>query len=89
MKSTFYTTFFVSLLLFATLSSCRKESEVSTLVNPNSRTCKSYTQQFEAVWNGMSQGYVFWSRDTVDWDARYEQFKPIFEELTPVLPAVL
>ena len=80
MKSTFCTTFFVSLLLFATLSSCRKESEVSTLVNPNSRTCKSYTQQFEAVWNGMSQGYVFWSRDTVDWDARYEQFKPIFEE---------
>ena len=50
------------------------------MVNPNSRTCKTYTQQFEAVWNGMSQGYVFWGRDTVDWDARYEQFKPVFEE---------
>lgn len=62
------------------MSSCRKESEVSGLVNPNSRTCKTYTQQFEAVWNGMSQGYVFWGRDTVDWDARYEQFKPVFEE---------
>ena len=50
------------------------------MVNPNSRICKTYTQQFEAVWNGMSQGYVFWGRDTVDWDARYEQYKPVFEE---------
>ena len=62
------------------LVSCRKESEVSEMINPNSRICKTYTQQFEAVWNGMSQGYVFWGRDTVDWDARYEQFKPVFEE---------
>ena len=69
----------VSLVLLVCLSACRKESEVSDLVNPNSRICKSYTQQFEAVWNGMSQGYVFWARDTVDWDARYEQFKPVFE----------
>lgn len=70
----------IALVVLVCLTSCRKESEVSDLVNPNSRTCKSYTQQFEAVWNGMSQGYVFWGRDTVDWDARYEQFKPIFEE---------
>ena len=27
----------------------------------------------------MDQGYVFWEKDTVDWDARYEQYRPIFE----------
>lgn len=71
---------FSLLLLLVSLTSCRKETEFDDLVNPNNRICKSYSQQFEAVWNGMSQGYVFWGRDTVDWDARYEQYKPIFAE---------
>lgn len=60
-------------------ASCRKEFD-DDMVNPNDRKCKTYTQQFEAVWQGMDQGYVFWGRDTVDWDERYEHFKPIFEE---------
>lgn len=80
MKYPLYRTAILSLVVMICLTSCRKESEVSDLTNPNSRICKTYTQQFEAVWNGMSQGYVFWGRDTVDWDARYEQFKPVFEE---------
>ncbi len=62
------------------MAGCRKESEVSDFVNPSSRVCKTYSQQFEAVWQGMDQGYVFWGRDTVDWDARYQQYKPIFAE---------
>jgi hypothetical protein len=80
MKNPINKALFFALVVLVGMTSCRKESEVSDLVNPNSRTCKTYTQQFEAVWNGMSQGYVFWGRDTVDWDARYDQFKPIFEE---------
>ena len=70
----------VSLLLPLCFTSCRKESEVSDLVNPNGGKCRTYLQQFESVWNGMSQGYVFWGRDTVDWDERYERFRPVFEE---------
>lgn len=66
----------VTVLLF---SSCRKEFD-DDFVNPNIRKCKNYTQQFEAVWQGMDQGYVFWGRDTVDWDARYEQYRSVFEE---------
>lgn len=64
----------------AALAGCRKESDVTDFVNPNSRVAKTYSQQFETVWQGMDQGYVFWGRDTVDWDARYEQYKPVFEE---------
>lgn len=66
------------LLVFFLLSSCRKEP--LDIVNPNSRNCQTYSQQFEAVWNGMDQSYMFWERDTVDWDARYEEFQPVFAE---------
>lgn len=64
-------------LLFA---SCRKEPVEFT--NPNNRykTCKSYVQQFEAVWQGMNQGYMFWEVDTVDWDARYAKYLPVFQK---------
>jgi len=62
-----------------TLASCRKEP-LENKGNPNHRTCRTYSQQFETIWAGMDQGYVFWDRDTVDWDQRYEQFKPIFAE---------
>lgn len=59
------------------LTSCRKEP-LENNGNPNHILCRTYTQQFETIWAGMDQGYVFWDRDTVDWDKRYEQFKPIF-----------
>lgn len=68
----------VSLLLVLSLASCRKEPMEYN--NPNNRVCKNFSQQFEAVWQGMNQGYMFWDRDTVDWDARYEQYRPIFAE---------
>ena len=68
---------FASAVLALSLVSCRKEP--LDMVNPNNRICKSYLQQFETVWQGMDQGYVFWEKDTVDWDARYEQYRPVFE----------
>ena len=68
----------ILIALFAVLafSACRKES--LDLVNPNSRICKTYLQQFETVWEGMDQSYMFWELDTVDWDARYEEYQPVF-----------
>ena len=64
------------LLTVLAFSSCRKEP--LDLVNPNTRICKTYLQQFETVWEGMDQSYMFWERDTVDWDARYEEYYPVF-----------
>ncbi len=66
-------------LLLLTTVSCRKESTVSDFVNPNSRVSTSYSTQFETVWQGMDQGYVFWGHDTVDWDERYQKYKPVFD----------
>lgn len=64
--------------IFLLFVSCRKEP--LDFYNPNSRNCNSFEQQFQAVWDGMDQSYMFWERDTVDWDARYEQFLPVFQE---------
>ena len=64
-------------LLVLLFTSCRKEP--LERVNPNNRKCKTYLQQFETVWQGMDQGYVFWEKDSVNWDDRYEKYKPIFE----------
>ena len=59
--------------------SCRKEP--LDKVNPNNRVkaCKTYLQQFLTVWEGMDQGYVFWDKDSIDWDARYDKYRPVFE----------
>jgi hypothetical protein len=67
------------MLVALSLTSCRKEP-LENKGNPHHRVCKTYSQQFEAVWAGMDQGYLFWDRDTVDWDERYEKYKPIFAE---------
>ena len=64
-------------LLVLLFTSCRKEP--LERVNPNNRKCKTYLQQFETIWQGMDQGYVFWEKDSVNWDDRYEKYKPIFE----------
>lgn len=79
MKSIYYK-ISLAFLVLTLVVGCRKESDVEGFANPNSRVCKTYSQQFETVWQGMDQGYVFWGRDTVDWDERYAQYKPIFEE---------
>lgn len=63
------------LLLFAT--SCRKEP--LEIQNPNTRACTSYSEQFEAIWQGIDHTYTLWSHDTINWDARYVKYKPIFE----------
>lgn len=60
------------------LASCRKEA--LEVVNPDRHYCYSYVDQFETVWTGIDRGYLFWDRDTVDWDAVHERMLPVFQE---------
>ncbi len=75
-KNTLINTLLVSVLLLV-FSSCRKD----LVPDPNNTEYKTDVEQFEAVWNGFNVSYVLWSADTTDWDAVYEQFHPIFEEM--------
>ena len=58
--------------------SCRKEAAPERVT---SYTGKSYTEIFEAFWNGMNSNYVFWDIETVNWDDMYKTYKPRFEYL--------
>ena len=66
------------LVLVALFASCRKEP--IKLENPNTTYCTSYVHQFQTVWEGLDHIYVLWERDTVDWDARYAKYLPVFQE---------
>ncbi len=58
---------------FTILTACNKE--------PYNTTIETDVQQFEAVWNELNDTYVFWSVDTIDWDAVYTKYHPLFEEM--------
>src|SRR5688572_20568035 len=57
---------------------CRKDVDKERVT---SYYGKSYTEIFEAFWNGMNSNYVFWDIETVDWDNMYTTYKPRFEYL--------
>ena len=61
-------------------SSCRDRDDdlIDADKYPHSGTL---TGQFEAIWHGINQNYVFWETDPIDWDAVYTKYHPIFEEL--------
>lgn len=67
-----------ALLVVFLFASCRKEVDKERV---SSYTGKSYTEVFEAFWNGMNSNYVFWDIETVDWDKMYTTYKPRFEYL--------
>ena len=68
----------VMLLVGFLLVSCRKDVDKERVT---AYYGKSYTEIFEAFWNGMNTNYVFWDIETVDWDNMYKTYKPRFEYL--------
>ena len=69
----------VATLLFA---ACRKDADFNPYIGETGKLAYSnYTEQFQYLWKCLNTGYVFWDVDTVDWDAAYNRYLPIFEEL--------
>lgn len=71
----------LSIGLITAFTSCRDNGD--DLIDPNKypQSITSLTGQFEAVWNGINQNYVFWEIDPVNWDDVYTKYHPRFEEL--------
>ncbi|HEX6180413.1 MAG TPA: S41 family peptidase [Chitinophagaceae bacterium] len=69
---------FFILAISLLLGACRKEVNNERVT---SYYGKSWTEVFEAFWNGMNTNYVFWEIETVDWDNMYKTYKPRFEDL--------
>lgn len=66
--------------LLALLTACRDEAD--DVIQPGMfEGGNSLTEQFDIIWSGINQNYVFWEIDPTDWDAVYTQYRPRFEEL--------
>lgn len=59
------------------LTACRKNKPVAD----NEREPAGFSEVFDIFWNEMNSNYVFWDIDTTDWDAVYQQYKPVFARL--------
>src|SRR5215831_14677742 len=66
------------LLVSITFGACRKNVDAERVTNYYG---KSYSEVFEAFWNGMNTHYMFWDIETVNWDNMYKTYKPRFEYL--------
>jgi len=69
------------LLISITIGSCRKEVDKERI---NSYYGNSYSEVFEAFWNGMNTNYMFWDIETVNWNNMYKTYKPRFEYLDQI-----
>ncbi len=72
-------TYGLLLALALPLTACRDEAD--SLMQPGTLPGETLTSQFDQIWQGINQNYVFWEIDPVDWDAVYTQYKPKIEEL--------
>ena len=61
------------------LTACRDDAD--NLMQPGILPGVTLTSQFEQIWQGINQNYVFWEIDPTDWDAVYTQYKPMIEKL--------
>jgi carboxyl-terminal processing protease len=66
------------LILSIIMGACRKEVDKERLT---SYYGNSYTEIFDAFWNGMNTNYMFWNTETVNWDNMYKTYRPRFQYL--------
>lgn len=78
MKKRNYTKYIVALMAVVCMVSCRKDGE--ELMDPDQHYCRTYTEQFKIIWSGINESYVFWERESKDWDSVYDALLPVFED---------
>ncbi|MBO5053167.1 MAG: S41 family peptidase [Muribaculaceae bacterium] len=77
-KQLFKICLLISVLMI--FSSCRDSGD--DLIDPSHYPqTETMTGQFEAIWHGINQNYVFWEIDSIDWDEVYTKYHHRFEYL--------
>jgi len=77
-NSTGFRCLLLVLLLSITIGACRKEVTTERVTSYYGR---SYSEIFEAFWNGMNTNYIFWDIEKVNWNNMYTTYKSRFESL--------
>ncbi len=66
-------------LILVGLFSCKREIPERELLS--NYEGNSYAEVFKVFWNGMNSNYLFWDKETVNWDSMYRAYKPKFDSL--------
>lgn len=75
---------YLSSIFLLCLTSCE---DMTTVFNPNSdaeykkKQFSTLAGQFDYIWTGLNNSYMFWYSDSTDWDAVRDKYLPKFREL--------
>ena len=61
------------------LYSCKKEIPKRELLS--NYEINDFSELFNVFWQGMNSNYMFWDKETVNWDNMYREYKPKFDSL--------
>ncbi len=70
--------------LLVAVSSCRQDNDELVYVNGaglGELDATTYVQKWDVMWKAYNQNYVGWDMETVDWDAQYAKYRPLFAQL--------
>lgn len=69
--------YIVFIFLTIILGSCKKEAAADLSGTPD-----TFPKIFAQFWNKMNSQYVYWDRETTDWNSIYKQYQPKFAQLS-------
>jgi carboxyl-terminal processing protease len=69
------------IFLFGLLFALACKKNIDGIPPPSSYGGTDFNQVFQAFWSGMNNNYVWWSEDSVNWDAKYNVYKKKFAAL--------
>jgi len=73
---------FIVMLAAISLTACRQDADFFLNADdPIDSKYNTYADQFKVIWNGINSNYMFWDIDDTDFDARYNELLPQFEQL--------
>lgn len=85
MKNQLLLTLMAATMLF---SACKNITAIPNPGDPKTvaESSKTFKTQFDAIWDAINIGYVFWDIDTINWDARYDKMIALGERLDKTVP---
>jgi hypothetical protein len=69
-------------ILVTGLFSCRKDIQKRELLS--NYEANTFSEVFQSFWQGMNTNYLYWDKETVNWDDMYKAYKPKFDSLDKV-----
>ena len=77
-----FTKLVVVVVMVTGLFSCRKDIQKRELLSNYEEN--TFSELFQSFWQGMNTNYLYWDKETVNWDSMYRAYRPKFDSLDAV-----